>query len=462
MTDEFKTVIGLEIHIQLNTKSKMFCSCDNNAYGRPANELTCPICMGMPGTLPVANKQAIKKTIAMGLVLNCEIAKFSKFDRKHYFYPDLPKGYQISQFDKPLCVGGEIILNDKKVRLNRIHLEEDAGKLVHPAGSDYSIVDLNRAGTPLMEIVTEPDMTSPEQAADFLRELQKIAKTIGVSNADMEKGHLRCDANINVIKDGKSSPIVEIKNLNSFKFVSRALEFERRRLIDEFDSFDGKKTKQTRGFNSNSGKTYTLRTKEEAKDYRYFPEPDLPPIEIDKDSEFDLDKIRAATAQLPQEVRKTLLANGVGEKDAEVILKNPVFGNLFNDCMSISRENTSTVAKFIINQKNLIGSLSARQIVDIVALQKQKNLSSNIVKAIIENVTKNGESVTSAYENLSKISVDIDSVVNDVLLNNPEVVQKYKSGKKEVVGFLVGQVMKSSRGKVNPNEIKQSIEEKLS
>jgi len=440
----------------------MFCSCDNNAHGRPANELTCPICMGMPGTLPVANKQAIKKTITMGLVLNCEIAKFSKFDRKHYFYPDLPKGYQISQFDKPLCVGGEIILDDKKVRLNRIHLEEDAGKLVHPLGGDYSIVDLNRAGTPLMEIVTEPDMTSPGQAADFLRELQKIAKAIGVSNADMEKGHLRCDANINVIRDGKSSPIIEIKNLNSFKFVSRALEFERRRLIDEFDSFDGKKTKQTRGFDSNSGKTYVLRTKEEAKDYRYFPEPDLPPIEIEKDNEFNLDKIRAATAQLPQEARKTLLANGIGEKDAEVIVKNLVLGSLFNDCVNISRENIPAVAKFIINQKNLIGSLSARQIVDIVALQKQKNLSSNIVKAIIESVTKNGESVADAYGNLSKISVDIDSVVNDVLLNNPDVVEKYKSGKKEVVGFLVGQVMKQCSGKANPNEAKQSIEKKLS
>lgn len=461
MTDEFKTVIGLEIHIQLNTKSKMFCSCDNDAHGRPANELTCPICMGMPGTLPVANKQAIKKTIAMGLALDCKIAKFSKFDRKHYFYPDLPKGYQISQYDKPFCIGGEITLGDKKVRLNRIHLEEDAGKLIHPSGSDYSIVDLNRAGTPLMEIVTEPDITSPEQAADFLRELQKIAKTIGVSNADMEKGHLRCDANINVIKDDKSSPIVEIKNLNSFKFVSRALEFERQRLMGEFDSFDGKKTKQTRGFDSSSGKTYTLRTKEEAKDYRYFPEPDLPPIEIEKDSEFDLDKIRATTVQLPQEAKKTLLASGISEKDAEIILKNPVLGNLFNDCMGISRENAPTVAKFIINQKTLIDSLSAQQIIDIIALQKEENLSSNIVKAIIESVIKDSESVSSAYDNLSKISVNVDSVVSDVLLNNPDVVQKYKSGKKEVVGFLVGQVMKQSSGKANPNEIKQSIEKKL-
>jgi aspartyl-tRNA(Asn)/glutamyl-tRNA(Gln) amidotransferase subunit B len=240
------------------------------------------------------------------------------------------------------------------------------------------------------------------------------------------------------------------------------LEFERRRLIDEFDSFDGKKTKQTRGFDSNSGKTYVLRTKEEAKDYRYFPEPDLPPIEIEKDNEFNLDKIRAATAQLPQEARKTLLANGIGEKDAEVIVKNLVLGSLFNDCVNISRENIPAVAKFIINQKNLIGSLSARQIVDIVALQKQKNLSSNIVKAIIESVTKNGESVADAYGNLSKISVDIDSVVNDVLLNNPDVVEKYKSGKKEVVGFLVGQVMKQCSGKANPNEAKQSIEKKLS
>jgi aspartyl-tRNA(Asn)/glutamyl-tRNA(Gln) amidotransferase subunit B len=418
--------------------------------------------MGMPGTLPVANKQAIKKTIAMGLALNCGIAKFSKFDRKHYFYPDLPKGYQISQYDKPLCLGGEIELDGKKVKLNRIHLEEDAGKLTHPTGSDYSVVDLNRAGTPLMEIVTEPDVTSPEQAADFLRELQKIAKTIGVSNADMEKGHLRCDANINVIRADKSSPIVEIKNLNSFKFVTRALEFERQRLMDEFDSFDGKKTKQTRGFDSSSGKTYALRSKEEAKDYRYFPEPDLPPIEIDKDDEFDLEKIRATMAQLPQQARETLAASGISDKDAETILKDRVLRELFDDCLKISRGDNAAVAKFIINQKSAIAGLSAEQIIDIVTAQKEKNLSSNIVKAIVDIVAKEKITAATAYEKLSKISVDVESVVDNVLLNNSDAVGKYKSGKREVIGFLIGQVMKQSGGKIDPGTIKQTIEKKLS
>ncbi len=462
MTDDFRTVVGLEIHIQLNTKSKMFCGCDNNAHNQPANKLTCPICMGMPGTLPVANKEAIKKTIAMGIALDCQIAKFSKFDRKHYFYPDLPKGYQISQYDKPLCVGGEIVLGNKKVRLNRIHLEEDAGKLTHPSGADYSIVDLNRAGTPLMEVVTEPDMTSPAEAADFLRELQKIAKTIGVSNADMEKGHLRCDANINVIIGSKSSPIVEIKNLNSFKFVERALEFEQKRLEEEFESFDGKKSKQTRGFDSSSGKTYALRSKEEAKDYRYFPEPDLPPIEIDRDEEIDLEKIRAAMAQLPQEARKTLVAGGVDERDAQTILNDPATKKLFDECCEIYPDAGGYVAKFIINQKALIGPLSAKQIIEIIKLQKQKNLTSNVVKAIIKNVTKDNVSVEEAYENLSKISVDVDSIVDNVLLNNPDAANKYKAGKKEVVGFLIGQVMQQSGGKINPGDVKQIIEKKLS
>lgn len=462
MTDDFRTVVGLEIHIQLNTKSKMFCGCDNDAHNQPVNKLTCPICMGMPGTLPVANKEAIKKTIAMGIALDCQIAKFSKFDRKHYFYPDLPKGYQISQYDKPLCVGGEIVLGEKKVRLNRIHLEEDAGKLTHPSGADYSIVDLNRAGTPLMEIVTEPDMTSPAEAADFLRELQKIAKTIGVSNADMEKGHLRCDANINVIKGSKSSPIVEIKNLNSFRFVERALEFEQKRLEEEFESFDGKKSKQTRGFDSSSGKTYALRSKEEAKDYRYFPEPDLPPIEIDRDEEFDLEKIRSTMAQLPQEARKTLVAGGVDERDAQTILNDPATKKLFDECLEIYPDAGGYVAKFIINQKALIGSLSAKQIVEVIKLQKQKNLSSNVVKAILENVAKDNISVEEAYENLSKISVDIDSIVENVLLNNPDATNKYKAGKREVIGFLIGQVMQQSGGKINPGEAKQIIEKKLS
>ena len=244
MNEKLITQVGLEIHVQLKTKSKMFCGCDNNAQDKEPNTVICPICLGMPGTLPVANRAAIEMTIKTGIVLGSMIPKISKFDRKHYFYPDLPKGYQISQYDQPFCVGGSVEVDGKVVTLNRIHLEEDAGKLVHPEGSNSSIVDLNRAGTPLMEIVTEPDIESPAQARSFLKELQIILRSTGVSDADMEKGHLRCDANISVKSADTMSEIVEIKNLNSFKYVEKALSTEEERLINEFYNDAYKKKKQ--------------------------------------------------------------------------------------------------------------------------------------------------------------------------------------------------------------------------
>jgi aspartyl-tRNA(Asn)/glutamyl-tRNA(Gln) amidotransferase subunit B len=460
MTEPFKTMIGLEIHVQLNTQSKMFCGCSNKADGKEPNELICPICMGMPGTLPVANIEAIRKTIATGLALKCQVAAFSKFDRKHYFYPDLPKGYQISQYDKPLCTGGTVEIGGQMVRLNRIHLEEDAGKLVHPVGKNYSVVDLNRAGTPLMEIVTEPDLTLPSQAADFLRKLQKIVKAIGVSDADMEKGHLRCDANISVNKSGKSSPIVEIKNLNSFKYVEKALLLEQKRLISESESWPAASTKLTRGFNSVKGETYSLREKEEAKDYRYFPEPDLPPIIVSDDPRLDVSKIVLNLPDLPDEIRSQMVSRGVRESEVEILLKNPDLYKIFSVCADSESLDLSAIAKFIVNNKKA-RQLGPDDIVAAVDLQDKKQVPSNILNQVIEKSLDEKISIAKSFEFFSNLSVDLNKILDRVIEENPEAVAKYRGGKVEVGAFLVGQAMKLAKGQANPSDIKNLLRKKL-
>jgi len=271
----YAPVIGLEIHVELKTKSKMFCSCENNPFEGDANSNVCPVCMAHPGSLPVINEEAVKKVIKTGLALNCQIAQESKFDRKNYFYPDLPKGYQISQYDKPFCKKGFLNINGKKIRITRVHLEEDTGKLLHPQGADYSLVDFNRAGVPLMELVTEPDLHSAKEARKFAEELQLIIRYLGVSNADMEKGQLRVEVNISLSKNKEMGTKVEIKNLNSFRIVEKAIDYETERQAEVLDS--GKKVVQeTRGWDEKKGITVSQREKEEAHDYRYFPEPDLP------------------------------------------------------------------------------------------------------------------------------------------------------------------------------------------
>ena len=449
MTGEFKTIIGLEVHAQLNTKSKMFCSCDNNSEGKKVNEVTCPICMGMPGTLPVPNKEAIIKTIKTGLALKSKINKISKFDRKHYFYPDLPKGYQISQYDQPFCLGGELIVGGVKIRFNRVHLEEDAGKLLHPKGSKFTIVDLNRAGTPLMEMVTEPDIDSPQIAKAFLQELQQILRSLGVSSADMEKGHLRCDANINVIKDDKSSPIIELKNLNSFKFVEKALLYEESRLTSEFDTFSGKKTKQTRRFDATSGKTFAMREKEEAKDYRYFPEPDIPPIETEK---FNLEKIGSEQSELPEAVRSKLLAWGISASDVELISRNNELLKLIEKCALLDSQNLNIIAKTLINQRRSF-ELSCEDLI-FLAQKIKMGFPSNLVRQAIEQAADAKKPIQDFIESES---LDSNEIVAEVLRDNPDAVEKFKAGKIQVIGFLVGVAMRKGQGKLHPNEVREKL-----
>jgi aspartyl-tRNA(Asn)/glutamyl-tRNA(Gln) amidotransferase subunit B len=409
--------------------------------------------MGMPGTLPVPNCRAIEMTIKLGLALGSEIAKISKFDRKHYFYPDLPKGYQISQYDQPFCRGGSVDISGKKIRLNRIHLEEDAGKLTHDTKASVSRVDLNRAGTPLAEIVTEPDIESPQQARDFLKELQLILRGLGVSLADMEKGHLRSDANINVISKGKSSPIVEVKNLNSFKFLYQALVYEQERLIKDFDKFDGKKKKITRGFDSKVGRTYPLREKEEAKDYRYFPEPDIPPFEVNKI--FNLDMLKSEIKKMPSDLRFELESAGVGRKDIEIIIRDEKKIEAVTQAVSKGLDYTKLAVKLSINEKGFV-ELGGSQREKLLDLAIKESLPSNIVRSLISKAIDTKEDIGLLYKFFSSED-NIESVVEKVLSENKDAFLKLKGGKKEVMGFLIGQVMKKTGGRCDPKEISHII-----
>lgn len=454
---EFKTTIGLEIHIQLNTKSKMFCGCSNDAEGAKVNELTCPICMAMPGTLPVANKEAIKKVIKLGLAMGCEINKMSKFDRKHYFYPDLPKGYQISQYDQPFCVGGKISVNEEEIRFNRIHLEEDAGKLVHVKGSNHSIVDLNRAGTPLAEMVTEPDLHSPSQAKQLLQQLHLLVRSLGVSSADMEKGHMRCDANISVERGDQRSAIVEIKNLNSFKFVEKALEVEEKRLTKNFDEFVGK-SKITRGFNSAAGTTYQLREKEEAKDYRYFPEPDLPPFYPFEDEDLNPDQIIKEIGELPEAKKNSLVKKGLSEAEAELIVKNNRLQEIINQ-IEEQKIDIAWAAKLIVNNRKLL-EMSDDRIVELLTLAKEEEIPLSKIKALIDNV-EDGGTFKESLDLIASDKTDLDSVIDNIIKENNEVVQKYKSGKQQVIGVLVGEVMKLTKGSFGPAEVVDKLKDKM-
>jgi len=469
---ELKTTIGLEIHVQLKTKSKMFCRCDNNAEGKAPNTVVCPVCLGLPGALPVANRQAIEWTIKAGLAIGSQIPAISKFDRKHYFYPDLPKGYQISQYDEPFCVGGKLLVDGQEVIFNRIHLEEDAGKLLHSGGK--SLVDLNRAGTPLMEMVTEPTITSPKQAGDFLRRLQKLVRDEGqVSDADMEKGHLRCDANISVTDGERMSEIVEIKNLNSFRFVEKALALEDERLRSEYSNWPERKAKVTRGYNSKDNTTYVQREKEEAADYRYFPEPDLPPFDT---SVFNLEALKRDISLSHEDIIVGLVAAGVSEPNAKVLandrFKRKFYGaitGLIDAAQNIPDLN-GYIASVIVN--NRLGfspdendlSKAAEYLESTRALLTQQ-LTHNTFVEVNGLIHEKDQTFAAAVKTVSGDSTlnesELEKTVDVVLAENPTEVASYKAGKKQLFGFFVGQIMRQSGGKANPQKINELLRTKL-
>ncbi len=472
----YEPVIGLEVHVQLDTNTKAFCGCSVK-FGAPANTQVCPVCLGLPGVLPVLNKKFLDYAVRVALALNCTVAKFVKFDRKHYYYPDLPKNFQISQYDNPVAANGflEIELDGKKkkVRILRAHMEEDAGKLVHTASA--SLVDLNRTGTPLLEIVTQPDIFSAEEAYEYLVRLKSILEYLEVSDCDMEKGSLRCDANISLRPKGQTAlgTKTEIKNMNSFKGVRSALNYEIVRQKKALEA--GQKiTQETRLWNEEQQKTFSMRSKEEAHDYRYFPEPDLVPFTISDDV------IEAARKQLPElpEAKKARLVKeyGITEYDSQVLCADKYLAeyfentaNKFKDGKMICNWLMGDIMNYM-NRNNLAARdlkkvLAPEKLVAMLALIDNNTISGKIAKEILPEILQSGKSADEIIKekNLSQISdsSEIDSLVEEVIKENPKVVADVKSGKEKAMMFLVGQMMKKTRGKANPQMVNKAIKQRL-
>jgi aspartyl-tRNA(Asn)/glutamyl-tRNA(Gln) amidotransferase subunit B len=461
--------IGLEIHIELKTKSKMFCNCKNDPNEKHPNINICPVCLGHPGILPVINQEAVKKTIKTGLALNCEISRHTFFERKNYFYPDLPKGYQISQYQTPLCRNGFLEIDGKKIRIWRIHLEEDTARLIHE--KDCSLVDFNRAGIPLMELVTEPDIESPKEARKFAEELQLILRYLDVSDANMEKGEMRVEANVSLCeKKDVLGTKVEIKNLNSFKAVEKALEYEieRQRKILESKK---RVIQETRGWDPAREITFSQREKEEAQDYRYFPEPDLPPLEI---SEEMIEKIRAEIPELPQQKRERLKREyGLDEKSIEIFVKDKDFGEYFEKVVSefdpnLPREKLSRLIKLATNYltTDLLGLLKGASVkgedflitpenfAEFITLIEEGKISSKIAKIVLEEMFKTGADPSQIIEEKGLVLItnekEIEKIARQVVSENQKAVFDFKKGKENALQFLIGQVMAKTKGKANP------------
>ncbi len=485
----YKPTIGLEIHAELKTNSKMFCSCKNNPDEKRANFNICPICMGHPGTLPVINKEAVRKVIKTGIALNCKINEVSKFDRKNYFYPDLPKGYQISQYDKPLCLGGYLKIGDRKIRITRIHLEEDTGRLLHE--DDSSLVDFNRAGVPLMELVTEPDIETGKEARQFGQELQLVLRYLGVSDADMEKGQMRVEVNISLGKEKKLGTKVEIKNLNSFRIVEKAVDYEIKRQTEVLKE-GNKVIQETRGWHDKKEKTLSQRKKEEAHDYRYFPEPDLPTLDFDKDF---LNKLKTEIPELPSQKRERLITEyNLDQKAAEIFVFNKDLSEYFEkvcseleiwieeadkvkgDITDLERKLISkTAANYIISDVlGLMGGkpfieaefkITPENFAEFIKMLYKKEISSKIAKQILPEMGKTGADPSHILEekgwNQITDSGELDKIVKEIIEGNKKVIDDYKSGKENALQFLVGRVMAKTRGTANPEKVQELLKKNI-
>jgi aspartyl-tRNA(Asn)/glutamyl-tRNA(Gln) amidotransferase subunit B len=476
---KYEPVIGLEVHVQLGTQTKIFCSCPVE-FGAPPNTNVCPVCLGLPGALPVISRKSVELAINAGLALHCTINPFSRFARKNYFYPDLPKGYQISQYDQPLAEHGflDIVTDDAKKRIGvtRVHMEDDAGKSIHDGFKDsdtYTYVDLNRSGTPLIEIVSEPDMRSAGEAYAYLTEIKQVLQYIAVSDCDMEKGQLRCDANVSVRLKGaaKFGTKVEIKNLNSFRYVKMAIEYEIERQAEIVES-GGTITQESRLYNVDAGRTVSMRSKEQAHDYRYFPEPDLVPLRV---SERWLQDVRVKLPELPADRRERFVNQyGLREYDAQVLTLNRETGDYFENAARVSGDGPAT-ANWVTG--DLMGMLKAANkeiesspvtavhLGELVALIGKGELSGKLAKEILPKMFETGDAagVIMEREGLKQISDTgaLEMIADQVLAVNPKQVEQYKSGKTAVLGFLVGQVMKASRGQANPAAVNTVLKAKL-
>lgn len=476
LRDKYEVVIGLEVHAQLKTKSKIFAP-DGTEFGKEPNSETSAITLGMPGVLPVLNREVVNMGILTGLALNCEIPSRCKFDRKQYFYPDLPKGYQISQYDEPICVNGHIDIKGKRIGITRAHLEEDAGKLVHAgsagiAGSSYSLVDLNRAGTPLLEIVSEPDMRSSDEARAYMEELRNIVRYIGVCDGNLEEGSMRCDANISIMPKGSKvfGTRAEIKNVNSFSALQRAIEYEIDRQIEIVEE-GGKVVQETRLWDDNARETRSMRGKEDAHDYRYFPEPDLMPLEISREW---VQEIKDKMPELPEQKRQRYMGLGLSEYDACVIVEQMGLALFFDKVLELGATPKIAV-NFIMGEiaaylkeehKEITETkLTPENLVELIALIEKNTISNNIGKQIIVDMMKDGTKASEIVEKrgLSQISDEgaIKEVCEKVAAAHPNEVAAYKNGKVQLLGFFVGQVMKETKGRANPKAVNELMKEIL-
>jgi aspartyl-tRNA(Asn)/glutamyl-tRNA(Gln) amidotransferase subunit B len=475
----YEPVIGLEVHVQLATATKIFCGCPTS-FGAPPNTNVCPVCLGLPGALPVLSREAVELAMRASLALNCTLRRRSRFARKNYFYPDLPKGYQISMYDEPLAEHGwtDIVVDGavKRIGITRVHMEDDAGKSIHDGFRDsdrYSYVDLNRSGTPLIEIVSEPDMRSSEEAYAYLTELKQTLQFVEVSTCDMEKGHLRCDANVSVRLKGaeKFGTRAEIKNLNSFRFLKEAVDYEIARQVALLDS-GGRVTQETRLYDPDAGETAGMRSKEHAHDYRYFPEPDLVPLDV---SEAWLDEIAATVPELPARKRGRFIEeHGLREYDAEVLTATRAVAEYYETAAAVSGE-PKTAANWVMG--DLMGLLkaegkeisdspvSARRLGELVGLISKGEISGRMAKEIFAKMFASGEAPGAIIEREGLKQIGdagaIDKIASDVIANNPKQVEQYKGGKTTVLNFLVGQAMKASRGQANVAVVTEILKNKL-
>ncbi len=500
---KYNTIIGLEIHAELKTKSKMFCSCNNDSQNKEANVNVCPICLGHPGTLPVPNKQAIDWTILTGLALNCKINKLSKFDRKNYFYPDLPKGYQISQYDKPLSYEGYLEIDEEKVEITRIHLEEDTGKSIHYKDKNYTLLDFNRAGTPLMELVTEPVIKSADQAKKFCQSYQQVLRYLRISSADMEKGEMRCEANVSVQKEGtweykngeiipkkkgvKLNPKVEVKNINSFRAIEKAINFEVKRqtaLLEQGEEI----LAETRGWNEKSGETFSQRIKETAADYRYFPEPDIPPLEI---SDQLISELQQQLPELPLAKKHRFIREyRLNENTAEVITSDRYLAawteNVISELKAWIEANGDKeerqeyhLAKYAANWisgellKHLKADhkkindlkITAENFAELIALIYQDKINSSAGQTILERMYWEGGDPSDIMQELGLEQLDnseeLKTEIEKIIKEYPEQLTQYQKGKTNLIQFFIGKVMAATHGKANPKIVKELLEDLL-
>lgn len=473
----YEAVIGLEVHAQLKTKSKIFCGCSTE-FGQSPNDQVCEVCLGMPGVLPVLNSAVVAYAIKAGVALNCTISDTTKFDRKNYFYPDLPKGYQISQYDQPICRSGYLMINGKKIRIHRAHLEEDAGKLVHAGadglhGSDYSLCDFNRSGTPLLEIVSEPDITSPEEARQYLTELRNILRYINVCDGNLEEGSFRCDANVSIRVKGATSlgTRAEIKNMNSFKAVQRAIqsEIERQTALVEGG---GTVVQETRLWNEADGTTHTMRSKEEAHDYRYFPEPDLVPLVIDKAW---INKLAAELPELPEARRRRYIEKmGLPVDDAVVLAETKELSDFFDEVTKLGAQ-AKIAANWLIgpvtgflNDNKLEFSqtkITGKNFVDLAKLVADGTIGTTTAKQLLGELLSTPGDVSDivAKRGLAQISDEtgLRQSITEILARHPAQLEEFRSGKIKVRQFFFGEVMKATKGKANPAVINKLLDELL-